>query len=69
MSLKCFFKKALMEPFLVVGLHLRGLSCPKQLINLLHVMGLSMSYATTTRALKALAGDHFRVLRRVARLR
>ncbi|OAQ34975.1 hypothetical protein K457DRAFT_1860583 [Linnemannia elongata AG-77] len=53
---------------MMMGLHLRGLSCPKQLINLLHVMGLSMSYATTTRALKALAGDHFRVLRRVARL-
>ncbi|KAG0364314.1 hypothetical protein BGX24_004688, partial [Mortierella sp. AD032] len=50
---------------MMMGLHLRVMSCPKQLINLLNTMGLSMCYTTTTRALKALAGDHSRLLRKL----
>lgn len=62
-------KKVIICSFLTVGLHLRGMSCPKQLINLLNTMGLSMCYTTSTGALKALAGDQFRLLRKVARFR
>ncbi|KAG9064438.1 hypothetical protein KI688_003628 [Linnemannia hyalina] len=54
---------------MMMGLHLRGMSCPKQLITLLSVMNLSMSYKTTTIGLKSLAKDHYRLLRVAAHTR
>ncbi|KAG9319198.1 hypothetical protein KVV02_008337 [Mortierella alpina] len=51
----------------VASLHLRGLSIAKRLIRLLSRIGLSVSYNTTTRCLKSLAGDNLRLVRSVAR--
>ncbi|KAG0364184.1 hypothetical protein BGX24_004744, partial [Mortierella sp. AD032] len=43
---------------MMIGAHLRGQSCPKRLIKLLSMIGLSMSYSTTTSCLKSLARDN-----------
>ncbi|KAG0014502.1 hypothetical protein BGZ82_001737 [Podila clonocystis] len=49
-----------------MGLHLRGLSAPKRLIQLLSMLGLCMSYSSTTRCLKSLAQDNIKLVRRAA---
>ncbi|KAG0306698.1 hypothetical protein BGZ99_001705 [Dissophora globulifera] len=49
-----------------MGLHLRGVSAPKRLIQLLSMMGLCMSYTTTTRCLKSLARDSIKAMQRAA---
>ncbi|KAI1288591.1 hypothetical protein EDD11_009897 [Mortierella claussenii] len=51
----------------MIGLHLRGLSAPKRLIQLLSMMGLCMSYTSTTKCLKSLARDSAKSIWRVAR--
>ncbi|KAK5814474.1 hypothetical protein F5H01DRAFT_380862 [Linnemannia elongata] len=43
---------------MMIGAHLRGQACPKRLIKLLSMIGLSMSYSTTTSCLKSLARDN-----------
>ncbi|KAF9080772.1 hypothetical protein BGX23_001720 [Mortierella sp. AD031] len=52
--------------FLVVvaSVHLRGLSCPKRLIKLLSMIGLCISYSSTTTSLKSLARDTYFRMRR-----
>ncbi|KAI1299938.1 hypothetical protein EDD11_006358 [Mortierella claussenii] len=52
---------------MMTGLHLRGLSAPKRLIQLLSMMGLYMSYTSTTKCLKSLAQDSAKSIWRVAR--
>ncbi|KAF9084719.1 hypothetical protein BGX29_002411 [Mortierella sp. GBA35] len=54
---------------MMLGIHLRGLSCPKRLMKFLAVISLCTSYSTTTKCLKALASDHHRLLRILARKR
>src|ERR1700744_2394381 len=49
-----------------LGIHLRGLSAPKRLIQLLSIIGLCMSYSSTTRCLKSLAQDSVKSVRRAA---
>ncbi|KAF9098729.1 hypothetical protein BGX29_007465 [Mortierella sp. GBA35] len=52
---------------MMIGVHLRGLSCPKRLIKLLSMIGLCRSYSSTTTSLKSLARDTYFRMRRVAR--
>ncbi|KAF9100360.1 hypothetical protein BGX27_000439 [Mortierella sp. AM989] len=49
-----------------MGLHLRGLSAPKRLIQLLSMMGLCMSYTSTTQCLKSLARDSGKLVRKAS---
>lgn len=50
----------------LLGVHLRGMSCPKHLIKLLSMIGLCTSYSTTTTCLKSLARDNLLRMRKAA---
>ncbi|KAF9945233.1 hypothetical protein BGZ72_001532 [Mortierella alpina] len=54
---------------MMMGVYLRGLSAPKRLIQLLSTMGLSISYTSTTRCLKALSRNCLHLVRKAAHRR